>query len=315
MMVQELLGLVARLAGAGIDALPFKGPALAVSAYGNLALRQFADLDILVRERDHASAKALLASLGYRWQAPLTSSQESCYLDFDCQQQFLRDDGEVMVELHWALAPKYFAFAYEGERLWRGLTRASLGGADVLGFCPEDLLLILCAHGAKHSWERLGWICDVAEMIRAHPQLDWARLLAEARELGAERMLRIGLLLAHALLDAPLPVGVARKLERDPAAGRLAASVTARLLGRQQPLTPYAHHVFHLRARERLRDRCRYLFRLATTPGPREWAVVTLPGSLYFLYYGVRAARLLGKYLRRSLLGTAAGSSLSAPAP
>ena len=35
---------------------------------------------------------------------------------------------------------------------------------------PADVLLVaLCVHGAKHVWERLGWIVDVAELIAAAP--------------------------------------------------------------------------------------------------------------------------------------------------
>lgn len=50
----ELLKLLERLEGQGIQAIPFKGPVLAVSVYGNLALRPFSDLDILVHEGQRA---------------------------------------------------------------------------------------------------------------------------------------------------------------------------------------------------------------------------------------------------------------------
>src|SRR3712207_8653927 len=38
-------------------------------------------------------------------------------------------------------------------------------------------LLILCVHGTKHIWGRLSWICDVAELLRTQPDMDWEYVL------------------------------------------------------------------------------------------------------------------------------------------
>src|SRR2546421_627163 len=51
LLTGELLGILDLFAAEGIEAMPYKGPAIAVSIYGHLALRQFGDLDILVRKR------------------------------------------------------------------------------------------------------------------------------------------------------------------------------------------------------------------------------------------------------------------------
>src|SRR5258708_4194656 len=55
----ELLRSLSLLESHGISAIPMKGPALAASAYGNLGLRHYNDLDILVRERDVIEARDL----------------------------------------------------------------------------------------------------------------------------------------------------------------------------------------------------------------------------------------------------------------
>jgi hypothetical protein len=56
-LTQELLKLLTLFKTNGISAIPYKGPVLAVAVYGNLALRQFGDLDILVHKRDVLRAK------------------------------------------------------------------------------------------------------------------------------------------------------------------------------------------------------------------------------------------------------------------
>src|SRR5205823_10966278 len=62
----ELLRVLECLRAASIRAIPFKGPALAASAYGNVALRVSVDLDVLVHPDDAPRAGRLLATIGYR---------------------------------------------------------------------------------------------------------------------------------------------------------------------------------------------------------------------------------------------------------
>jgi len=60
-------------------------------------------------------------------------------------------------------------------------------------------------HGTKHRWERLRWICDVAELIRVREDVKWETLMRVAESLGSRHMLSLGLYLAHDVLGAPLP--------------------------------------------------------------------------------------------------------------
>src|SRR5438128_6595765 len=110
-----------------------------------------------------------------------------------------------MVEIHWAFTPRYLPIPLDLERLWERLESVSLVNTSVRVFPPEDLLLILCIHGSKDLWRRLQWICDIAELIHTYPKLNWERVVAQAKALGSERMLLLGLSLASELLGTPLP--------------------------------------------------------------------------------------------------------------
>jgi hypothetical protein len=203
----------------------------------------------------------------------------------------------VIIELHWRITERYFSFPLDPQGLWDRRVRVSLAGKEIWTFSPEDLLLVLCVHGTKHLWGRLLWICDVARMLCAYPSMNWPRLIAEARALGSERMLRLGLFLANELLGAPLPVEV----ERGTRADLVVASLTTRLRSwlfvdpEQQPGT-LASIPFHLKARERWRDRMRYCLRLALTTTAGDWALVRLPSPFFPLYYLLRPIRLVGTY-------------------
>ena len=88
MLAAELAKVLAALEGRGVAAMPYKGPVLAASVYGDLSLRRFADLDVLVRRSDVLRTKAALAPLGYAPRLTLTAAQERAYLASQCEYAF-----------------------------------------------------------------------------------------------------------------------------------------------------------------------------------------------------------------------------------
>src|SRR5260221_5150401 len=69
----------------------------------------------------------------------------------------------------------------------------------------EQVQQMFCAHGAKHAFGRLGWICDVASCVRAFPNLRWTEVLAASERAGTMRELLLGLKLAADLFGVRLP--------------------------------------------------------------------------------------------------------------
>ncbi len=297
LLMAELVRLLDLFEQRQIPALAYKGPALASLLYGNVALRDFCDLDILVPEREVPRAKECLMTEGYRPELTLTARQESAYLAEAASYDFLRSDRLCRVEIHWQAVARYCSVTFNPARLWNRRIEISMGGRQVFAPSAEDMLLWLSVHGAKHCWSRIGWIADLAELIASHTGLDWDLILREAREARIERVLLLGLDLAHRLFQAPLPPAVTRLLDSHPEIARLEERVYAQwadpsasepgLFGRSR---------FFLRARERWSDRARYLFRFAFTPTPGDWMSVSLPDALFPLYGVLRWFRIAGKY-------------------
>ena len=96
-----------------MQAAPYKGPALAVQLYGNVALRQFSDLDILVHPRDVLLARDLLLAEGYSPLPPLTEGQQAVLLRTQCNFPFTRESKRMIVELHWTVSAPNFARPFE----------------------------------------------------------------------------------------------------------------------------------------------------------------------------------------------------------
>jgi len=299
----------------GIPAVSLKGPVLATTIYGNLALRHFGDLDILVHKRDIPSAEDLFISQGYRLTAQLRGAdgdtipqeygfdpREAAYLD-PKYYIFTSDDGRVRVDLQWRITRRSFSFSLDTEYLWERAEPLSFAGTTVLTFPPEDLLLILCVHGCKHHWRQLKWICDVAELVCVRKRVDWGRALERAGAQGGRRMCAIGLLLAHDLLGMNLSEEVLRKIRVDSVAKSAATQFRQQLFSDVGDSSPdFQNFAFNLRLRERLRDRVRYrLYYLgqclctAAIPNAKDQALLPLPAFLTFLYYLLRPIRLLGE--------------------
>jgi hypothetical protein len=205
------------------------------------------------------------------------------------------DERKVIVELQWEIVPRYFGFPIAPLHLWDHNQVRSKSG--FLSPPPEEMLLMLCVHGTKDLWEQLKWICDVAELLRVHKDLNWQKTTKLADDSGGRRMLLLGLVLAKDLFDASIPEKIVREIESDSTVRRLATKVEEGLFRKSNGGSGVLRSsLFYLKVRERLRDRIRYCADLAVTTTPGDWALLKLPRSLFPLYSLIRPIRLIGKY-------------------
>lgn len=301
----ELVRILNLFETQGIPLLPFKGPVLAVSAYGNLLLRQFGDLDILIHTPDIERAKALFLSEGYQMKierVELTPEQEKVFLRSPQIYQFVREAAypflhpkkEILVELHWGIMPQYFSFPIDDQGLWENLDSVVIAGKKIPNLSPENAVLAIIGHGTKECWTQLARICDLSEYIRSHPQLDWAKLIEKATKKGGQRMLFLGLTLADHLLGTILPEDILQKIQADPEVESLADQVYKQLFSKVDgSFKDGSNTRFHIKVRERFQDRLRYFFLVAITPTTTDWLVLPLAKFPAFVYYLLRPIRLI----------------------
>jgi hypothetical protein len=303
LLTAELCRILQTFEAAGIEAVPYKGPALAAYAYGNLSLRRFVDLDILVRKADALRAKELLTALGFVCGTAWTNAQQALLLRTQHNLSMSREEGRLIVELHWEVASSLFASSLQAEDFWGRLETLRLNKIAVKSLSAEDLLLSLCVHGSKHLWERLAWICDVAELARARPDLNWSVVLERAASSGSDRMLLLGLYLAKSLLNAPLPEHVKSKLAADRIVVSLAKQVSKRLFGDvgQRPVSISESIRFNWAVRAGWRSRLRYC-RLLLQPTDADIETIPLPRPLSFVYYLMRPFGLFRRDRERRLV-------------
>ncbi len=203
LLAQKLQQVLDLFEAHDILAIPFKGPILAMSAYGDLALRQFGDLDLLVREQDFLEAKQLLIAQGY--QMLKDTEHEQTYL----QAQLFHETDKIGVDLHYGIPPK--ALKINSSEWWTRLEPVSLLGKSVLALAPLDCLLVVCVNASKENWASLNKLCDIAELIRSYPDLPWSNLMRQTSIQSIERPIYSSLLFASRLLGKPTKGFLIRK--------------------------------------------------------------------------------------------------------
>lgn len=282
----ELVALCGAFAGAGIAVLPHKGPVLAQMAYRDLALRHMADLDLLVRPEDLGRSIALLAANGYTPQEGSASLSPSALLRWAADMTYWSPRG-IYVEIHWRLTPSHSTLRIDHEVLWRSRTSVAVAGMELPALAPEALVLLLAVHGAKHCWDAIGWVADIAWLVDANPGFSWKRTEELARQAGCGRPVALARSLVGAVFhDQPTTDPLCRRV------------IDRWYYGPAQP--PDTREVFSFASAlsQSQLDIVRHWVGLAFWPTEADWKLRRWPEGLFWLYTPARMARLVGKYLR-----------------
>jgi hypothetical protein len=294
-LTRELLRILDHLNAHGISAVPYKGPVLAAMLYGEVTARQFSDLDVLVRGEDVSRTEAVLGDLGYGTSLHLSARQTRAYVEAGYEYAFDGPHGRNLLEVQWQILPRFYAVDLDIESMLERAVTVPIGGQIVQTLSPEDLMLVLCVHAAKHAWTRLSWLCDIRQLARSR-DIDWKWVQQESARLGVRRIVEVTFSLIEALLGE-MPSGAVRR-HRDSEVGGVVEKLLSVITGDRE-LDPESIPYFKMmvRVRERSKDRARLGWRLLTTPGVGEWDSVQLPDSVFPLYRAVRLVRVARRFL------------------
>jgi hypothetical protein len=295
-LTAELFRVLAALESRGVSATPYKGPVLATQAYGDVALREFSDLDFIVPQRQIVAAHQALLALGF---SPEIAAIEPSPSPRRTPGQYAyRKGAGTLVELHTEHTLRYFPAVLDLQALCARRQPITLVGRQVLTFSPEDTLLLLSVHGSKHLWDRLSWIADIAALMahsRPDWRPDWPLILERARSWRVQRMLLLGVGLAARLLEAVPPDEVAKCLQRDGVARRMIEKISRRFFSPEKiQVGVLSRFAFRVRMRGPFTRGLPYAIRLALMPTEHDCGNRLLPEPLYALLRPLRLARTYG---------------------
>ncbi len=291
-LFDELTRLLDALATNGIEAIPFKGPLLAIQVFGDLGLREFRDLDFLVRDKDLANTIATLNNLGYPRTGELTAAQFDLLHRLQGQEIILGESSGTAVEPHTRLTPLKMALEIDYSGLWGRARRTRVDGRTFLTPAPEDGLLLLAIHGGKEMWRRLKWACDFAGFVGSFPNLDWGAVAERARAQGCLRLLLLATSLARRYFNSTIPHAITTAERGDttiePMVRRIVEQWQADELA--QSSSDKLVNMDWLRLQDGIVRQACYLARTVCLPGPPHVVSIPLPRSLSFAYIPIKLA-------------------------
>ncbi len=312
MLSANLIKVLGILEGEGIQAVALKGPVLAAMLCDDIPWRDSCDLDLLVRRGDITRAKDVLIAAGYRLDTQLPPGEEKAAFHWRSQLVLVHDGINPAVDLHWQLLPSLFPAARYLESVWERVEPAMFQGRKVITLSPEDQLMFLCGHAARHSWQSLRLAADLGRLIHLHDgrsgrpgaplrALDWERVIAAARKADGSRVLALGLWIVNRLLEVQLPQPARAYADGSIGEKRFAHGLLERMLA----ITPEeqersSEFGLQLRLAPGMWPKIRCAAAFALLPSDADGAL-QLPAPLYLLYYLYRPLRLIAKYGARAV--------------
>jgi len=295
----ELFNLLDLLEANHIPAIPFKGPTLGLFAYGDLSLREFTDLDIVVHESDLWRTWDVLTRHGYVPEDGGGALAERRPLPPGGKHWAFKSKNRLTLEIHWRFIEKSFGSQLEPADVWSSVRSSTHSGRSLQVIPPEQMLVLLSIHLASHLWRRLNWICDITAIVNSKPDIDWELLLRTARRVGCERILAVSLLLSKNLLGSFLPRHVDERFGKDEVSALIVREVSDGLFTEIKTEFWRIDGVrYAIIRRERQKDRFQafishVLRKASLRPTRADAESLRLPASLSFLHYITRPIRLL----------------------
>ena len=297
-MSSELIKLLHTLKKEHIEVIAFKGPTLAQVAYGDITLRQYGDIDILIKNKDRRKVIDRMTERGYIPEIALNPKTEKTFFSHVNVIAFYHPVSYIRIEIHWELLSKNYAISWEEADLWQTQTSIEMNKHHISILSTEQLLLYLCVHSAKHLYERIEWICDIDRLTRANPNMDWETVSSEAAKLGVSRIVHLSLALCETLFELKLPQIIKEESQKDKVMQKLKNTIIKQNFGHTSPFKKSYHYfILMWKMRNKLSDKLSFVFLGIFTPTIDDFLFMQLPNKLSFLYILLRPYRLIKKYL------------------
>jgi hypothetical protein len=301
----EICRLFRTFADAGVRVLALKGVVLSAQLYGNSALRNARDIDLLADPDEFARIDAILTDAGYRCSNDaLSLRQNASYRHWIKDIEYIHVRDGTAVELHRRLIDNENLLTCDFGALWHEREDVRLGDAPIPTLSRSALALYLCVHGAGHCWERLRWLVDLATLLREPRSQDAAIAAADAAGLGP--VMLHALKLAHDWLGLAVDECHLSRAAADLRVARLDRFLAPLYAGgawhEMPPRGSWAGMLrYSLWARlYRLSMKSDWIYRgsqgMREWFTPADWHTVRLPDALFWLYPFVRP---VGWLLRR----------------
>ena len=218
--MSELDNVSKLLANNNIALVALKNSGITRGLYPFYGSCPMGDIDVLVRKNDFHNAHDILINNGYtmKFRSPLEEVNiEKAEKGGGAEYSVILPNGyNLWFELQWRpVAGRWIRADQEpsAEELIERSTKINSSDARLL--CPEDNLMQVCLHTAKHSYVRAPGFrlhSDVDRIVRCC-SIDWALFMQQVENLQVKTAVFFSLAFASDLLKTPVPESVLSQLK------------------------------------------------------------------------------------------------------
>ena len=301
LMSGELIKIMHLLKEHDIESLAFKGPTLAQMAYGDITLREYADLDILVKKEDIYKVDTLFKEHNYERSIKLTTRQEKLWIKLKHDLGLYNPKNNILFEIHWSLMDEDYPIQMDTSAFWLNPKAIYINQQEIKTFSTEDLLLYLCIHGSTHLWERIEWIKDIDMIIQTQP-LDWDHILRKAKNLYIETIFDLGIYQANELFGTDIPTSIMERISHEKKLPSLSNYIQKRWQKdrREDIFGTLQRTLAYLKLFPNFKAQISYLHKILLKPTLNEYDYIELPTGMYWAYYLVRPYLLAKKHISKN---------------
>lgn len=290
MLTSELIKITKLFDQNHIKYISFKGPTLSQAYYGNITLRQYCDLDILVKYIDIKKIIVLLEKIGYKGDYLYSKDKNSNYLKVIT---FVNEKLATVIEIHCELISSSYAIDFRNINFFNKIKTIDINNNSLNIFKKEFLFIYLCIHGSKHVFERVSWICDINKLL-IDKTINWKLLIRLSEVLNVKRIILSSIYLASIVFDTKLPSYIKSIIEKDSQVKKISNKILLSLDKNKMSLTSLS---ILISQREGIYDKLHFLFKSLFSVKDTDIKFIKLPKYLYFIYFIIRPFRMLLKNL------------------
>ncbi len=212
LLFHELASALRFFEDACIETIVLKGAALSVLNYGDYGLRPMNDIDLLIRTNQVSKSIDLLRDLGW---TPVDFEPGEKYISVSYSHGFRNGKGQE-IDLHWHLLSQSREKDADTD-FWDGAITLDINGVATRTLSPSDQLLHVCLHGARWNYiPPIRWIADAMTVLNTSSEIDWDRVIAQARKRWLILPLMDSLNYLRHAVDAPVPLDTLRNIQEIP---------------------------------------------------------------------------------------------------
>lgn len=213
MLMYEYFRKVAKaFTSQNIPVIALKGIYLSEWLYQDIGLRQFSDIDLLVKPEDASTCLAILARLGYM---PENDSETEFEKKWEVVHYTPMVLNGVSIEIHVKLHQNNEKYCVGVDELWKNALPEILNNTSVYSLCLNDLLIHLCIHLDKHFFQgHVQFTCfnDITNLLDIKAdKFDWKAMIKACELYNCETQVFKWVILVNKYMNAPVPIEITEK--------------------------------------------------------------------------------------------------------